>query len=132
MNVYTAAMTGVFFIIMGCGFIAYANTKGVRRYPPSPESSIASPPPTAPGMVYDQDGTMHAETTLQRYLRTEAEWRRLNQLVSQEKTDLKVQADKAFRDYMNAESDLKFEAKKPMTHMGVGAVVVPGPKADTK
>lgn len=108
MNAFAAAAAGVIFIIAGCAFLAIANRKAWQ--PPVVPLEVSTPKgETGSGTV-----TMGPkETTVQRYLRTEAEWRRLNDLARNEQTELKQKSDAAFRDYMDADRALKAEAAKP-------------------
>lgn len=115
-------------IYIGIAFISFALVQKFfpARHPniidPSPTSEIATlkdetgtgtiEPKLEPGIVVDKDGTVHAETTVQRYLRTEAEWRRLSNLSRDEETDLKREERAAFREFMDAGKALKAEAEK--------------------
>lgn len=106
MDTLTAAFVGAILIITGSAFLAFANSQA-RQRPVTP----LEVPKTETGSGTVTMGPK--ETTVQRYLRTEAEWRRLNNLARDEQTDLKQKESAAFRDYMDADRALKAEAATP-------------------
>jgi hypothetical protein len=94
-------------LVLGLAAIIYAVVYFPKRSAPV-VPPIPPPAPATMGLV----GHLLVETPVQRFLRTQAEWRRLDQIARDEKTPARLNADAAFREYMEAQAVLEREATK--------------------